>query len=70
MKDGSHIQRKGIVPHVTVQETIAGCINCTDEILETAIKYLQTKSHSDLKRSKTRDVGDVTNSNKTDHRKK
>ncbi len=39
--DGRQLQRLGIQPHVKVAPTIRGIVEGRDEILETAVKYLQ-----------------------------
>jgi C-terminal processing protease CtpA/Prc len=39
--DGRQLQRVGIAPHVCVQPTVAGIRAGRDEVLETAIAYLQ-----------------------------
>jgi len=42
--DGSQTQRIGIIPDIYVNKTAKGLINGDDEILESAIKYLEEKS--------------------------
>ena len=42
--DGRQLQRVGLVPHVKIRPTIDGLRNGKDEVLETAVKYLE-KSH-------------------------
>jgi C-terminal processing protease CtpA/Prc len=39
--DGRRLQRLGIQPHIKVEATIRGIRENRDEILETALKYLQ-----------------------------
>jgi C-terminal processing protease CtpA/Prc len=41
--DGRQLQRVGIQPHITVAPTIAGIREGRDEVLEAAVKYLQTQ---------------------------
>lgn len=42
--DGRQLQRVGIQPTIKVAPTIRGLVEGRDEILEAAIKYLQTSS--------------------------
>ena len=41
--DGRQLQRIGVQPHITMAPTIAGIREGRDEVLETALKYLQTQ---------------------------
>ena len=42
--DGSQLQRKGIQPDISVERTIQGIRKHKDEVLERAIKYIETKN--------------------------
>jgi Peptidase family S41 len=44
--DGRQLQRLGIQPHIKVEPTKRGIIEGRDEVLETAVKYLQKKLKS------------------------
>jgi C-terminal processing protease CtpA/Prc len=41
--DGRQLQRIGIQPHVTVRPTVKGVIAGRDEVLESAVKFLQSR---------------------------
>jgi C-terminal processing protease CtpA/Prc len=41
--DGRQLQRVGVQPHITVAPTITGIREGRDEVLEAAVKYLQTQ---------------------------
>jgi C-terminal processing protease CtpA/Prc len=42
--DGRQLQRVGIQPHITVRPTVNGAIAGKDEVLEAAVKFLQSKA--------------------------
>ena len=42
--DGRQLQRVGIQPHLTVRPTVKGVVAGKDEVLEAAIKFLQSKA--------------------------